>query len=144
MPPTRSQYVRRNRRELDLGAWGYKPFANDTALDWLHPINEHIAEHITTAFTNYLQTRVTKEGRTAGHGQYEMIAAGGLLLFLTTSPPIENPLKIHSALHSDTFRLAILCLEKLLDDPWIKQWGSSEPEKQYRDMLYVLKDRYVP
>jgi hypothetical protein len=126
-----------------MGAWGHEPFANDTALDWIGLVNDYISKRISSALTNYLTPRVTKDYR---DGQYEMIAAIDLLLYMTNEQH-GHPLSLRAS--SDAEKLLDLgrkCMEQLLEDPWIEEWGcdigrpNDEISKQYCEMLRLCKE----
>ncbi len=108
-----------------MGAWGYKPFENDSALDWLGGIERAIAVEIHKAFTRMDAT-------------YEAIAAAQLLLECTSKdsriciqydamnwytrrprPPKRGTIRPAT---KSLFDIAIANLDKLYKSAWPDEW----------------------
>jgi hypothetical protein len=96
-----------------MGAWGHKPFENDSALDWLAYIERPILREITFA--------LRPDGE--GGGYHETIAAAALLVQMTGRRSIPD--LSYLAFQEDTFSQAIAALERIRQDKsWMKTWES--------------------
>ena len=111
-----------------MGAWGYEPFDNDAALDWLGPIEKRIAEHIRHA----LRSKVPDT--------FEQIAAAQLLLDLTARG------KTHVSISYEASRLGLydLALKAVdiarADNEAIAQWRKPQ---EYAAQLASLRRRLL-
>ena len=125
-----------------MGAWGYKPFDNDSAMDWLGPIETHILTFITEAFTGLKRVeqvdvtyglrkkgdktrsgkRVQPRPKLRGSGQHEAIAAAALLAELSKSGSLPN--LAYEAHKHGTFDRAIEIITSIQrNDAWIDEWN---------------------
>lgn len=98
-----------------MGAWGVKPFDNDSALDWLGPIEDFAAKRIETTLKTF------KHGR----DYHEAIAAAALLLELTAHHADGSPLCLcyHATLKTNLYALATAVIEAIQKDAkWIADW----------------------
>ena len=98
-----------------MGAWGYKPFSNDAAHDWVDGLEKTAASYIRRALLSGNR-----------RNDSEVYAAAGLLVDLTRKESLLN-LSYH-ALETGLFERAEDALARLLkDDGAIASW--KEPAK---------------
>lgn len=146
----------RGRSYKLAGAWGFGPFENDSALDWVHA---EIEAPIATAIQRRLET--PPEDR---HEYDDVIAAAALLEALTfrePSPQVQAqppgrakrwlpggyPQKIafnlnYEAEERHLWSLALGALEPIVNDvAWIATW--TEPARKLQDLDELLKSLQV-
>lgn len=145
-----------------MGAWGYRHFDTDDALDWLGEFVElPIALVIRGTLREFLKRKRTvkqafcrtaslkdapkphkirKAGRRGGHN--DVVAAAALLDDLTsydTSSTARICLR-GEAEESGLYSLAAEAVREALDDPWIEEWElESEKRKQLASLITSLK-----
>jgi hypothetical protein len=111
---------------VSVGAWGLKPFENDSAHDWLSHIERPIIREITFAL------RVCDSD-----GYHEAIAAADLLLRMTEPKSLPN--LSYLALQEDLFKLAVFTLNKIkADKEWVDSWAV--PSRMRRQLNKLLAD----
>lgn len=108
-----------------MGAWGYKPFENDCALDWLDGVQRSVA-------------RAIYDGLTRMDNTHEALAAAQLLLDCTSAsaqinieyeamnwhtrrPRVHKRGQIRPS--KSLFDIALAVLEKLWNSDWPDEWN---------------------
>lgn len=144
-----------------MGAWGYGPFDNDSALDWVDPISDAVLKSIEKQLVKQRKLEKIKNRIPASHyGRkrmkdghrplrkkqpyvlrhyefHESIAACGLLVEQCNSKTYIN--LSYQALKNGTFDKAIIVVESILkEDEWINTW--KEPEEA-RSALRSLRNK---
>lgn len=105
-----------------MGAWGYEPFDNDTALDWLHPIEDCAAKHIEAALRAIKSLPAKSRGFGRGDGYHEALAAAALLLELSTRRATIC-ICYHATQKTNLYAWAVLAVEIIQRDAkWIADW----------------------
>jgi len=95
-----------------MGAWGHKPWENDSAMDWLGPIGDFALSEIRKALT--LSPR-------GDPGYLEAIAAAALLQELSEKG--AHPNVAYAALKDGVYDRAVATLSKIAADAqWISEW----------------------
>jgi hypothetical protein len=121
----------------DMGAWGYGPFDNDSAMEWIdNDIGTPVLNSIRSKLTYFIQ-----EGFNDDVEKDKAMAAVALLVEFCHSPKTlaaaSCPINLYfSAKEDDTFHLAITTVNLLLnDDTWINDWSYPEKKRQTLDDL---------
>jgi len=138
-----------------MGAWGYRHFDNDAALDWLGCfIETPIALVIRGTFNDFLKQRRVEfkvgrfvkakqkpaVGRKEGHD--DVVAAAALLDGLTpynTDRDVKICLR-PNAEEDGLYTLAVRALREAIKDPWINRWElTTEKRNQVANLIVSLK-----
>jgi len=146
-----------------MGAWGYRHFDNDSALDWMGTFIElPIALVIRGTLHDFLQqkrirlkiSRVKRPkdadyaiaktkpaiGRKWGHD--DVVAASALLDGLTpydTGREVKICLRAEAE-HGQLYSLAVEALREAIKDPWVEGWELvSEKRNQLANLIISLK-----
>ncbi len=119
-----------------MGAWGHKPFDNDSALDWLDQIEKPMVSVIVAAL------RKVKSNK-RGDGYHEGIAAAALLLDHCRKG--HQPDLSYQAVRQGVFAWALLAVETIQKDAeWIAEWKSPEAvERELRSLHRALVARHT-
>ncbi len=101
-----------------MGAWGHKPYENDSALDWLFEVEKPMVKTITAALKR------VKAGK-RGDYYHEGIAAAQLLLDHCRAGHLPD--LSYEAMRSGVFAYAVLAIETIqADDAWIEEWKTPD------------------
>lgn len=113
-----------------MGAWGYRPFDNDSALDWLYEIEKPI-----------LKTIARTLGKTRGRDDYMgQLAAASLLVQLTQKNGLPFNLG-YGAREMGLFDKAIAVANAVLqNEDQIQPWDKPE---RFRAELLKLKAQLI-
>lgn len=96
-----------------MGTWGYGPYQNDSAVDWL-------ADNVRERATKGLESKTPEEVR---------VAAALLVEYLSKHQNVE-----------DEAALAIERLEDLLESSWLDAWSDpAAAKREIRKQIRALK-----
>ena len=125
-----------------MGAWGYEPMDDDTALDWLaNEVEAPLLAAISKTLQAYMDQTEKDDVKTT-----EAIAAAALLVDLIGDhtkmkyTQFHNGYLGHEAKEADLCLLAARVIEKIMEQErdWLSNWN--DPEKKVQVLKLLVSD----
>jgi hypothetical protein len=123
-----------------MGSWGYEPFENDYAMEWLdNDVASVLLAQVTAKLAAFIQGGFEDDIE-----KHQAEAAVALLILFCDSgnTPIESacPINLYQqAKEQGVFDLAITTIQLLLQDTvWISAW--SEPNEKQQRLEKLLRE----
>ena len=109
-----------NKKDTEMGAWGYKAFDNDHSLDW-----------ISTVITDKMWLKI--KSALEGNNHDEIRAAAGLTIAILSGCKAARPYQC------DIRKIAYDALKRIMwDGKWLDSWDN--PAEVLKDIQCQLRD----